>query len=341
MEERMKRWTIAAGLALMLILTGACVKQAPEADIEREWEDFMSAYNELERTDEKVELIEEFLTEHPATRYTGSLAGGLAYYRGDEMDDPEGALAFLDGTLDENTDPETRFEIARAMFPLSAKIGEPMDLATIAEELAAERPLTFGERIDVSDLAVEHGQWTTGATYAQAALEKATPEAFLADYPDDDYTREQAEAKADRRQVMSLANLGWALWNLDRTDEALAAFDRAAPLKTVDYLGVSDTPLDLYRGKAMLDAGNLEEAIDLLTPAAVMGSNEDAMEALRTAHAGTGDGRGEFADLLWSERQRLARPVDDFSLADYDGQMHDFSALSDGKVTLLAFWFPT
>ena len=85
----------------------------------------------------------------------------------------------------------------------------------------------------------------------------------------------------------------------------------------------------------------LEEAIDLLTPAAVMGSDEDAMEGLRTAHAGIGEGRREFADFLWSERQRLARPVDDFSLADYDGRMRDFSALSDGKVTLLAFWFPT
>ncbi len=29
------------------------------------------------------------------------------------------------------------------------------------------------------------------------------------------------------------------------------------------------------------------------------------------------------------------------ALADYDGADHDFSALSDGKVTLLAFWFPT
>lgn len=337
----MKRWTITVGLVLALGLAGACAKQAPEADIEQEWADFMSAYNELDTSDEKAALIESFLTEHPATEYAGRLAGALAYYRGEEMNDPEGALILLDEVLEQNADPESRFEIATAMFPLSAEIGEPMDLGTIAAELAAERPLTFGERIDVSDLAVEHGQWATGAKYAEAALDKATADDFLADYPDEDYTREEAVAKADRRRVMSLANLGWALWNLDRKDEAMAAFDRAAPLKTVNYLGVTDTSLDLYRGKAMLDAGNVEEAIDLLTPAAVMGSDEEAMRALRTAYSEVSAGREEFDDFLWSERQRLARPIDDFTLADYDGERHDFSTLADGKVALLAFWFPT
>ncbi len=337
----MRKTTLAIGLSIALGLTSGCAQQAPEADLEQAWADFRTEYDEVETSAEKVQLIEGFLDTHPDTGYAGRLAGALAYYRGEDMGDAEGALAVLGTTLEANTDPKTRFEIARAMFPLSAEIGEPMDLAAIAEELAAERPLTFGERIDVSDLAVEHGQWSTGAKYAQAALEKATPEAFLADYPDDDSTREQAEAKADRRRVMSLANLGWALWNLDRTDEALAAFDRATPLKTVDYLGVPDTPLDLYRAKAMLAAGNPEEAIDLVTPAAVMGSDKDAIKVLETAFATTSGSRQGFAEFLWSKRQRLAKPIDDFALVDYEGQSHDFSALSDGKVTLLAFWFPT
>jgi tetratricopeptide (TPR) repeat protein len=310
-------------------------------DLEQEWADLRAAYNELETTEEKVALVEGFLTKYPDTEYAGRLAGTLAYYRGEEMDDAEGALALLDATLDQNTDPETRFEIAKAMFPLSVEIGEPMDLATIAEELAAVRPLNFVERIEVSDLALEHGQWETGAAYAEAALEKATADDFLADYPDDDYTREEAEAKAARRTIMSLANLGWAKWNLGQPDEAMAAFDEAAPLQTVGYLGFSDLPLDLYRGRALLASGDAEGAIELLTPRAVLASDEDAMEALREAFAVINREEGEFDDFVWSERQRLARTIDDFTLADYEGEMHDFSALSDGKVTLLAFWFPT
>ena len=65
-----------------------------------------------------------------------------------------------------------------------------------------------------------------------------------------------------------------------------------------------------------------------------MASLEEAYVAVN----GSSDGLDEW---LWTERQRLARTIDDFTLTDYDGVSHDFSALSDGKVTLLAFWFPT
>ena len=51
--------------------------------------------------------------------------------------------------------------------------------------------------------------------------------------------------------------------------------------------------------------------------------------------------RSGFHEFVESERRRLARTIDDFTLADYEGADHDFSALADGKVTLLAFWFPT
>jgi tetratricopeptide (TPR) repeat protein len=227
------------------------------------------------------------------------------------------------------------------MFPLAVDLGEDMDLGAVAAELAAERPLDFGELIEVADLAVEHEQWEVGAEYAEAALEKATPAAFLADYPDDDYTPEEAVIKADRRKVMSYADLGWALWNLGDEAKAMVIFETAAPLKTVDYLGIADTTLDLFWGRASLAAGNPEQAMKLLAPNAVMGSDREALETLREAYIAVNTSDEGFDGYLWSERQRLARSVDDFTLADYQGTDHDFSALSDGKVTLLAFWFPT
>jgi hypothetical protein len=109
----------------------------------------------------------------------------------------------------------------------------------------------------------------------------------------------------------------------------------------VDYLGVADTPIDLYRGKAMLAVGEAEKAMELLAPDAIMGSDEDAEAALREAFVAVKGSDDGFDEWAWSERKRLAKNVDDFTLADYEGTMHDFSALSDGKVTLLAFWFPT
>jgi len=335
---------LVAGLIAGLGLIGACSKGAPEDavdPVEQAWEEFNTAYGELETSEEKTVLMEAFMREHPESSYNGRLAGGVAYYRGEEMDDPAGAYTVLSETLAKNTDPEARYRIGMAMFPLAMDTGEPMDLGVVAEELADTRPLTFGEIIDVSDMALEHDQWSLGATYAEAAMSRATPEAFLADYPDDDFTAEEATAKADRRKVMSLANLGWGLWNLDRNDEAMAAFDEAAPLKTVDYLGVADTAVDFYRGKAMLAAGEPVKAMEFLTPTAIMGSNDDAATALRDAYIAAKGNDDGFDEWMWSERTALAKTVDTFSLADYEGNAQDFSALADGKVTLLAFWFPT
>jgi len=340
----MKKMLVAAGLLVLLGLMGAC-SQGPQEDavgpVKQAWADFREAYGEVETAEEKMPLIEAFMVEHPNTGYAGRLASAVAYYQGEELDDPAGAYGLLADTLAKNTDPEARYQIGTAMFPLAMELGEPMDLGSIAEELAATRALDFNEMIDVADLALEHEQWEIGAAYAEAALDKATPEAFLADYPDDDFTAEEAAAKAERRQVMSLANLGWALWNLEQPGEAMAAFERAAPLKTVNYVGAADTPIDYYHGKAKLAAGESIKAMELLIPSAIMGSDDEAMAALREAYAMKKGSEEGFDEWMWSERQALAKTVDTFTLADYEGNTHDFSALADGKVTLLAFWFPT
>jgi tetratricopeptide (TPR) repeat protein len=340
----MRRVLLATALIVLLGLVGACSKQAQEEPVdpvEAAWTAMVETYNELENPEDKAELFEAFLREHPDTPQAGRLASSVAYFRGEELDDPAAAYAILSETRAKNTHPEARFRIGMAMFPLSMELGTPTDLDAVAQEYAASETLDFGDLIDVANLAVEHEAWTVGATYAEAALEKATPEAFLADYPDDDYTAEEATAKADRRKAMSYAGLGWSLWNLGDTDKATAAFDEAAEYKTVNYVGAADTPVDIYRGKALLASGDAEGAIELLTPAAVLASDEDAAEALREAFAATGRNEAEFNDFVWSERLRLARTIDDFTLTDYDGASHDFSALSDGRVTLLAFWFPT
>lgn len=340
----MKHAFLTAGLIVMLGLLGACSQGAQEDavdPVEQAWTEFREAVGEAETAEEKMPLIEAFMREHPDTGYSGMLAGAVAYYQGEAMDDPDGAYALLSEILAKNTDPETRFQIATALFPLAVETGHEADLDAAASKLAETRELSFGELIDVADIAVANDHWETGAKYAQAALAKATPEAFLADYPDDDYTQAEAEAKAVRRKAMSLADLAWAKWNLGDAEAATAAFEEASPLKTVDYLGVADTPVDLYYGKVKLAAGDAEGAIELLTPAAVMGSDPEAMAALEEAFAAVNDDPAELENFLRSERQRLAKQIDDFTLADYDGADHDFSALSDGKVTLLAFWFPT
>ena len=103
----MKRIIGAAGLVILLGLTGACSKEGPVDavdPVDQAWTDFRAASGELETTEEKLPLIEAFMREHPDTKYAGRLAGAVAYYQGDEMDDPAGAHALLVETLAKNTD---------------------------------------------------------------------------------------------------------------------------------------------------------------------------------------------------------------------------------------------
>ena len=63
--------------------------------------------------------------------------------------------------------------------------------------------------------------------------------------------------------------------------------------------------------------------------------------ACRAAFIATRGSETGYDEFLAAERVSMARTVDDFELPDYAGAMHRFSDLSKGKVTLLAFWFPT
>jgi len=74
--------------------------------------------------------------------------------------------------------------------------------------------------------------------------------------------------------------------------------------------------------------------------AALYGGDREAREVLRARFTAAGTG-ADFDAYLGQARQRLARPVDDFTLPDYDGATHRFSNLRNGEVALLAFWFPT
>ena len=141
----MKRTLVVTGLIIVMGLMANCAKEEPaEAGdpVKQAWEAMVETYNELETAQDKTELFEEFLREYPDTAYAGRLASSVAYYRGNELGDPEGAYAILAETLAENTDPEARYEIGTAMFPLAMEIGETMDLGAVAEELAATRELT-------------------------------------------------------------------------------------------------------------------------------------------------------------------------------------------------------
>jgi hypothetical protein len=336
----MSRSIASLTLVAALGLIAGCAQQAPQS-VDDAWGEFRSSYRELESAEEKTALAEDFLTTHPGSEYSDSLAGIVAYYRGHKMGDYQGAFQIVDTTLAEVDDPETRFNVQLELYDLAQELGRPMDLAQVAIELAQHRSLSFSENLEVVELAAEHQEWEVSHQHAIKALELATPAAYRADYPDEDFSDEEVVAKADRRKVLALAYQGWAMANTERESEALGVFESAAELSTLNYLGVPDSPLYRFWGQTALALEDYDTALDLLGPDAVLGDSEEAFDAYRAAFAGKHGSEDGFDDSLWSERERLAKPVDDFTLADYDGNQVQLATLKQDKVVLLSFWFPT
>jgi hypothetical protein len=329
--------------ALVIVAVGigiGCAKGEPDDPAETAYKAMRAEYSATDDEAKKAELAEQYLAEFPDTSHSGSMAAVVAYYRGERLGHQQQVFDVLSAALDQIEDPEARFEVSMAMVPASYEIGQPLDVAAVAGALAAERALGFDEHYRVMDAAEQHQLWSLAEHHAEAALAFATEEAYRADYPDRDFSDDQVALRARLRKVEALAYKGWALCNQGRDEECFSVFEEADPLNHSSYAGSSDTPLDRFWGQALVDRGAYEQAMELLIPDALLGDRSNALPPLKEAYVAlNGDDQG-LEDYLWSERQRIARTVDDFTLPDYDGTQHSLSG-GNGNVMLLAFWFPT
>ncbi|MEN8165249.1 MAG: hypothetical protein ABFS37_14055, partial [Acidobacteriota bacterium] len=172
----MHRWiTVLFATVAAALLVGCGAEPLQSAD--DAYGSFRDAIREVETPEEKTALCEDFLKSFPKSEHTGSLAGAVAYYRGIAMGDEAGAVKVLDEILAEVDDPETRFEVELAQFPLAHKIGQTKDLQGIVSRLQANRALTFGEYTEVGEMAAEHELWDLAETQAAGASTVASAEA--------------------------------------------------------------------------------------------------------------------------------------------------------------------
>jgi hypothetical protein len=338
----MTRKSTILALVVLVGLAGGCAKQEPGADpAVAAWDALVAAWGEAETAEEKSVLAENYLADFPDTEHSGSMAGAVIYYRGHEMEDPQGAYDVVSAALEMIEDPEQRFDVSMELLSLSDSVDVPLDVAQVADDLGGVRALTYGEHQQVAETATALEQWSVAGEHSSMAVELATPEGYQADYPDREFTDEDLLERAQRRKALSLAYDGWALYNLGATDAAFTRFAESEEAGSVTYLGTPSTPLNIFWGRAALNEGDHEAAVRLLGLETLFGEDPaGAKPYLREAYvAKNGDEEG-FDEFLWATRNELATPVDDFELLDYEGNAHRLSDAS-GKVTLLAFWFPT
>ena len=336
-----RRITILA-LVVLVGLAGACAKQEQASPAEEAWSGLVEAWNGLETAEDKTALAENYLAEFPDTEHSGSMAGVVVYYRGHEMEDPHGAYNEVASVFERIENPEQRFAVAMEMLSLADSVEVPLELAEVANSLGAHRPLTYSEHQQVFETAIDLEEWMVADEHSLAALEIATPDAYRADYPDREFTDEDIAERVQRRQATALAYDGWAAYNMGDTELAFARFAAADDVGSVSYLGVPNTPLYTFWGRAALGEGDVESAVELLGAEAAFGNDGSGAEVyLREAYAAKNGDEEGYDEFLWATRNELATTVDDFTLLDYEGNEISMADVSTGKVTLLAFWFPT
>ena len=271
----------------------------------------------------------------------GYFAADIVSYYADDLDEPEKAYETIAAVLERAQDPEVRFWLGTTLAPVAAELERDLDLEALIADYESVGELSFDQAEQILTASAELGSWELLDRYADSALARSTPEAFQAEYPDNEFEEDDLQRYAVGRRVTALANKGWAAYNLGRTDEAMAVFEEADGLAEKNYVGITGTPLARFWGEALLREGDPARAINVISREAVFGDHDSAEPVLREAWIVANDGVEGFEDFIETTRLELAPTIEDFSLTDYEGSTVELAGLRQGKVTLLAFWFPT
>ncbi len=324
-------------LAVAVLAGSACKGRTAAAD--KAWDAL--DYNTVEGARAKVELVKGFLAKYPNSAHTGEAAADAVYFLAEELKAPQEADELLATVLGRVKDAEQRRQVELAHLGVLATLGRVDELRATAASISRDHQLSFPESFEIADAAIKAQVWDLALASLETAGKLTTPEAFRAEHPDREYPDERVQRMVRWRKVDVAALTGWALANTGKVDEAMAAFEAGKADDLTLYLGNSGTRLGGLYGRAMLLTGRADAALQVLVPEVVFGDDADAAAACRAAFIATRGSQAGYDDFLAAERVRMARMVDDFELPDYAGTKHRFSDFAKGKVTLLAFWFPT
>jgi len=332
----MKRFLTTSGIALVLLAAvPACTAQDK---LEEDIKALSTALGDAESDEQSVQLLKDFLKEHPDTKYTAPVLDAIAYYQGSSLGDREGAAEFIAKHIELLEDQTT---IRNSKVVLAGLYGAPKHrekLRELSEQLLEAGGLTYHNFATLIDASFGAEDWELALELVEPAKKTSTLEAVKGDYPN--ATDEKAEERSRLRASDLAAYEGWALANTGETAKAIELFERADEGVRRNYFDVPDGMVNVYWGRTLMMKGEAEAALEKLLPSALWAANEDAVEAAREIYLAQGGSPEDFEDYLFEKRLETAKEIDDFTAADYEGRDHSSKDLM-GRVTLLAFWFPT
>jgi tetratricopeptide (TPR) repeat protein len=213
-------------------------------------------------------------------------------------------------------------------------------MVELADRVAEAGALDFDDHWNVIEGASMAGDWQLVRDYCARARKMTNAAALRTEYPDRDLSQEEVEDALEQRAGMLLAMEGWARAHQGELDAALADFAAADQLIPRYYFDVPEYELYIYWGRTLIMKGEFEAAIERLATQGLILRNEKALTGLREAYVGMHGGVSGYEEYEVQLHRSIARPIDDFEMADYEGIRRRFSDLR-GDVTLLTLWYPT
>ncbi len=300
----------------------------------------MTARRAVEPIEERLAITKKFLDDYPESSHTANAISAVVYYQGNALDDMDGAIAYAEAIRAKITDPDVADALDKELMVVYGEAGKMDKMLAIANTMEAGDKLKFNDYWSIIESGMQAEEWKLVRDYCVKAKGMANAETFKSDWPDNDVSGEELKVAGDNRTGMLMIADGWARANQGETDEALADFAAADKLVRRSMFDRPEYNLNTYWAKTSLMKGDYQAAIDRCAIDALVMKNKDALAGLKTAYAGLNGSEDGFDAYTKDLHKKIAPPVEDFELADYDGKSHKYGDLK-GQVTLLAFWFPT
>jgi len=325
-------------LAVLLSLAWAANAQEPD-EMEAFFTELEAKYTAAPDDAAKLEICKEGLTKYPDTDYTVMLLD-MAKGHSIELDRVDDFIELAEKTRGLVESESTKERIDQLLLETFGQVKDIARLNAVAEKLLGEAEKNFNLYYDLIRAYTDAEQWEAVLEYVKKDEPYATAEAYKKDYPDREMSAEELESRAKNREGLLLTYSGWAKANMGNPVDALKDFEKAKNQVHMTYMGYSYGELDYFWGLTLMQAGRTEDALQRLSPLAIFGEDEEAQEALKKAFVKTHGDEANYDEFVAQQRRKFARPIDDFTLAGYNGDRLRLLSFK-GKVIVLSFWFPT
>jgi peroxiredoxin len=287
---------------------------------------------------EKVTVLKKFVTRFPNHNYASVALSNATRLMTTELNRGREALALVRDVIKNTPKGEMLRRHYMTLLWVAGTLKDVDTLRSVEAELRNLDMLDYEMHNVIADSAFNMSEW-------QYAYEQYGPGLDV----DDESIARKLKGTLDMPRVRhwirwyrsrNLSSRGWCLVQMGRVEEALPLLRTAYDGSDSNLLGLCSNDSMKYLGLALLRAGRLDEAVDILARDGIIGGSAESFAALREAYEvrhGSLDGFDEFVERY---RDESAAPAPDFTLEDYNGRAVSLSNYQ-GKVVLLNFWFPT